>query len=138
MRTVMRTGLLSSLTLLLLSCSLFVNTNQPLEIIVIGNSIVLEWDPPAGAGTSSLKRVDAYELFYQPYRSGQASAWQLLSAVPAGGTLRYLVTTDELNPGTYAFAVRAVYTDDSTSDYHASTDNSADPPAGWYLTWIGE
>lgn len=138
MRRITRTGLLVAIGAFTLSCSLFAPHNDPIEISIVGDAFTLTWDPPVGTHASSLRHVESYELFHQEYPGPFFQSWQQLSSVPAADSLEFRVTNEQLTPGTYVFAVRAVYADGSASSYHSSTESAADPPTGWYLRWIGE
>ena len=137
MRTALIVAVVAVLTLATLSCSFFGYTDEPLEVVIHGSSFTLHWDPPAGVGTSSLIQLDSYELFYRSYPGSFGSGWQTLAAVEAGRPLLLKVSGDQLDPGRYEFAVRATFADGSQSEYHRSTESTADPPSGWYLNWLG-
>lgn len=137
MRTAPIVAVVAVLTLVTLSCSFFGYTDEPLEVVIHGSSFTLHWDPPAGTGSSSLLQLLSYELFYRPYPASFGSGWESLATVGGDDSLRFAVSSDHLDPGRYEFAVRAVFSDGSESDYHRSTESTADPPTGWYLNWLG-
>ena len=79
-----------------------------------------------------------FEIYFRNHTQGFAfGTWKLLAVVPANKGTEHVVTVDDLAPGRYDFGIKAVYVDGSRSAIHASTDNNADPPSGWYLNWLG-
>lgn len=138
MRRAIGLMILVGLTFASVSCDLFGHRSEPVEILVRGDSFTLRWDPPIGTTASSRYRVTGYELYYRPHSGNPGQLqWQALAEIAGPAPLTHRITREMLGPGKYDFAVRSVYDGGAVSDYHASTDYSADPPSGWYVTWIG-
>ena len=120
--------------LLVISCSAFLPTTDPLQIISKSESLTLEWDSPNPLHSASVSDVFSYNLYYRPYST---SAWFLLTEVSAEMHPVFEITNDMLNYGLYEFAVSSVSADGTESALHESTDYTANPITGWYVNWIG-
>jgi hypothetical protein len=115
---------------LLASCPLPLQSGA-LPLVVSGETLTLEWDPPP-YGVPGLDGALTYQVYYRQHGS---STWTLLLATPAGARPTATLERSHIGPGSYDFAVKAVNGIGESSALHQSGDADAFPPGGWYVVW---
>lgn len=125
------------LTLVLSSffgCRLAMSTDEPLEIVVKGNSFVLAWDPGRPDIPNDPNGAVRYKVYYRAHGS---TDWRFLMEIESSTNPECRITEEDMNYGKYDLAVRAVNIQEQISELHSSLDSAANPFSGWYINWIG-
>ena len=120
--------------LILASCSLFKQVDDPLSILIQGDHFTLAWDDDFSSIAGNANRAVSYRVYYRPHGSYY---WRFLDETVASGSPRLIISSEYLDFGIYDFGVSAINGSGSESSIHSSLDNTADPFCGWYINWIG-
>ncbi|MBN2656306.1 MAG: hypothetical protein JXR86_04540 [Spirochaetales bacterium] len=107
--------------------SLIQSNDRIVEIIKTDREITLEWESYSDSDVS-------YNLYFKIHGS---PLWRSLDTV-YNGTPRFSLSISRIGEGSWDFGVSAVDSEGYESEIHSSLDYSADPAAGWYLTWMEE
>jgi hypothetical protein len=115
---------------LLTTCSFsWTDLDAPEKIPIVTAEFTIAWDPPDETETPA-----GYRVYYSPYKE---VLWTTLADIDDGETTEYTITREALPYGEYIFAVTSLSEDESESEKHTSLDDTAEPPSGWYVDWVG-
>jgi hypothetical protein len=123
-------SMLATICLVLAACPLPLQTGA-LPLVVAGETVTLEWDPPP-YGVPGTDGALSYQVYYRPHAS---PTWTLLLATPPGARPTITLERSRIGTGSFDFAVKAVNGIGESSALHQSEDADAYPPGGWYVIW---
>jgi hypothetical protein len=94
------------------------------------DSVKISWDPPPDVNDTAAY----YELFYRPVSDSSLILYK--SNIGLINPKAVIYRKDILSKDSvFYFAVRYVTGDGLKSDFHFSSDSTAQPVGGWYLFW---
>jgi len=129
--------IVAGVVILLSTCTNFFASLEPKLIEVSGPQFILSWNPPRNRFIEEGREPDHYVVYYRGFGDTGPGDWTALGSVAAADNPELTVTSSEVSPGMYLFAVTTVDVYGTESDLHQSIDPDADPRRGWILNYLG-